>query len=197
MFDLISKRHWFLVASLIVVIIGLISVLIPGGLKLGMDFKGGWSATVVPLVTVAPNEGETLTIDQVREKLTDLGFAEAADGIRQLEEGKFSIPTASLSDEDQDRLKEGLAEIGQVEAILTLGQVKQTLSDLGFSQAAERVQQLGTEETGEFFIRTPALTIDEQEGLKSAFGQIGQVKDFLRDRGIPVRKGMSPDKYMI
>ena len=97
--------------------------------------------------------------------------------MQQKEEGKFSIPTVNLSEDDENRLKEGLAEIGQVEAILTLDRVKQTLIDLGFSQAAERVQQLGGRDQ-EFFIRTPSLIIDEQERLKNALEEIGQVQDF-------------------
>src|SRR4030042_7095315 len=137
MFDCVGKRRWFLLASAIIAVVGLISALLPGGLKPGMDFKGGMSATVIPLVTLAPNEGETLNLDQVKQKLTDLGFSEAAEGVQPKEE-KFSIPTVNLSEDDEGGLKDGLVEIGQVEAILTLDQVKQRLSDpdLGLSHAA-------------------------------------------------------------
>jgi preprotein translocase subunit SecF len=133
MLDFVSKRHWFLLASAILVVAGLISVLIPGGLKLGADFKGGVSATVMPKVTLAPKAGGTLNLDQVKLKLTDLGFPQVAEAVEQVESEagtKFLIPpiaTLNLSQADQGKLEDGLAEIGQVEATLTLSQVKDKL----------------------------------------------------------------------
>jgi preprotein translocase subunit SecF len=182
MLDFVSKRHWFLLASAILVVAGLISVLIPGGLKLGADFKGGVSATVMPKVTLAPKAGETLTIDQVKQKLTDLGFPQVAEAVEQVESEagtKFlipPIPTLNLSQADQGKLEDGLAEIGQVEATLTLSQVKDKLNSLGFSQAAGKVQQLGQTETDrEFFIRSPALSDTEQEKLVTGLKELDGV----------------------
>jgi preprotein translocase subunit SecF len=184
MLDFVSKRHWFLLASAILVVAGLISVLVPGGLKLGMDFKGGMSATLVPPVTLAPKEGETLSRDQVRQKLIDLGFTDVAEGVKQSgqseAESKFFIPTANLSQADQEKVKSGLEEIGQVDGTLTIGQVKDKLNALGFSQAAEKVQQLGASEADRaFLIRTTKLSVDEQEKLKSGLEEIGQLKEFM------------------
>lgn len=184
MLDFVSKRHWFLLASAILVVAGLISILVPGGLKLGMDFKGGMSATLVPPVTLSPNEGETLSRDQVRQKLIDLGFTDVAEGVKQSgeseAESKFFIPTANLSQADQENVKNGLAEIGQVDGTLTIGQVKDKLTALGFSKAAEKVQQLGASEADRaFLIRTTKLSVDEQEKLKSGLQEIGQLKEFM------------------
>ncbi len=117
MLDFINKRRWFLLASFILIIIGLISVLIPGGLKMGMDFKGGMSVTLVP------KEGETLTLAQVKQKLTDLGFSQAAGGVQQLgteETREFFIRTPSLTDAEQEKLKNGLADIGQVKDFMVV-----------------------------------------------------------------------------
>jgi preprotein translocase subunit SecF len=184
MLDFVSKRHWFLLASAILVVVGLISVLVPGGLKLGMDFKGGMSATLVPKVTLAPNDGETLTLDQVKLKLTDLGFPQVAEKVQPEAEGQFSIPTVNLdpalSKDDLDAVKSGLAEIGQVDGTLTISQVKDKLTALGFSRAAEKVQQLGASEADRaFLIRTTELSVDEQEKLKGGLEEIGQVKEFM------------------
>ena len=184
MLDFVSKRHWFLLASAILVVAGLISILVPGGLKLGMDFKGGMSATLVPPVTLAPKEGETLTLDQVKQKLIDLGFTDVAEGVKQSgqseAESKFFIPTTNLSQADQENVKNGLAEIGQVDGTLTIGQVKDKLTALGFSQAAEKVQQLGASEADRaFLIRTAKLSVDEQDTLKSGLQEIGQLKEFM------------------
>jgi len=184
MLDFVSKRHWFLLASAILVVACVISVLVPGGLKLGMDFKGGMSATLVPPVTLAPKEGETLTLDQVKQKLTALGFPQVAEKVPPEAGGQFSIPTVNLdpalSKDDLDVVKNGLAEIGQVDGTLTIGQVKDKLTALGFSQAAEKVQQLGASEADRaFLIRTTKLSVDEQEKLKSGLQEIGQLKEFM------------------
>ncbi|MBM4462420.1 MAG: protein translocase subunit SecF [Chloroflexi bacterium] len=182
MFDFVSKRHWFLLASAILVVIGLISVLVPGGLKLGMDFKGGMSATLVPPVTLVPNEG--VTLNDVKEKLTDLGFPQVAEGVQQEAEGQFSVPTVNLdpalSKDDLDMVRNGLAEIGQVNWTLTIGQVKDKLIALGFSRTADKVQQLGASETDRaFLIRTAKLDVAEQQKLKDGLEEIGQLKEFM------------------
>jgi len=182
MLDFVSKRHWFLLASAILVVAGLISILVPGGLKLGMDFKGGMSATIVPPVTLVPNEG--VTLPDVREKLTALGFPQVADKVPPEAGGQFSIPTVNLdpalSKDDLDVVKNGLAEIGLVDGTLTIGQVKDKLTALGFSQAAEKVQQLGASEADRaFLIRTAKLSTDEQETLRGGLQEIGQLKEFM------------------
>jgi preprotein translocase subunit SecF len=181
MLDFVSKRHWFLLASAILVIAALVSVLIPGGLKLGQDFKGGVSATVIPKVTLAPKAGETLTLEDVQNKLTDLGFPQVADAVVQPDPQTMKflippIPTLNLSQSDQVKLEDGLAGIGQVEATITLSQVKDKLSSLGFSQSAKNVQQLGdTELDREFFVRSPSLSDADQEKLQTGLNELDGV----------------------
>lgn len=41
MLDIIGKRYWYLLISAIIIIPGLISLLVPPGLQLGVDFTGG------------------------------------------------------------------------------------------------------------------------------------------------------------
>jgi preprotein translocase subunit SecF len=53
--------------------------------------------------------------------------------------------------------------------------VEQKLTDLGQSEAAARVQELGG---GDFFIRTRELDAPGQEELRSGLGEIGEVKEF-------------------
>ena len=108
MFDFVGKRYWFLLASAIIIVAGLISVLVPGGLKLGIDFEGGIS------VTLGPKEGETLTLEQVEQKLNDLGHDEAAKRVQVLGEGDFFIRTRELDANEQEKLRNGLGEIGDV-----------------------------------------------------------------------------------
>jgi len=108
MFDIVGKRFWFLLASAVIIIVGLVSVLVPGGLKLGIDFEGGIS------VTLGPKEGETLTLDQVQQKLRDLGYSEAAGGVQVLGEGDFFFRTRELDENEQQQLRSGLSQIGEV-----------------------------------------------------------------------------------
>lgn len=115
MFDFVGKKHWFLILSAIIILAGIVSMAIPGGLKLGIDFKGGIA------ITVGPKEGETLTLDQVKNKLIELGYGDAADRVQVLSEGDFFIRTKEIGSTpeekqaEQEKLREGLAEIGKVE----------------------------------------------------------------------------------
>ncbi len=114
MFDFVGKKRWFLLASAIIVLAGLISVAVPGGLKLGMDFEGGIS------VTLGPKDGEPLTLEQVEQALVDLGHDEAANRVQVLSGGDFFIRARELGETDQgkvderQKLKEGLGAIGKV-----------------------------------------------------------------------------------
>ncbi|MFC1924246.1 protein translocase subunit SecF [Chloroflexota bacterium] len=109
MFDFVGKRRWFLLASAIIILAGVISMAIPGGLKLGIDFRGGIG------ITLGPKVGDTLTIEQVEEQLNSLGYTEAANRIQVLSEGDFYIRTGELSADEQETLRSALADIGEVE----------------------------------------------------------------------------------
>lgn len=103
MFDFVAKRHWFLLASLIIAVASLVSALLPGGLKAGIDFKGGIS------VTLGPKEGETLTVDQVRERLTELGQERAI--VQVLGDGDYFIRMGEM---DETQVRSELEEVGVV-----------------------------------------------------------------------------------
>jgi preprotein translocase subunit SecF len=102
-FDFVARRHWFLLASLIIAIASLVSALLPGGLKAGIDFKGGIS------VTLGPREGETLSADVVREKLTELGQPRAA--VQVLGDGDYFIRMGEM---DEAQVRSELEEVGVV-----------------------------------------------------------------------------------
>jgi preprotein translocase subunit SecF len=102
-----SKSHLFLLIAVIVIIVGVVLTAVPGGLRLGMDFKGGL------LLALVPNEG-TIRGD-VQDKLSYLGYSQAADTIQETGDGKFLIRTKDMSEEQQQELKDGLAEVGTVD----------------------------------------------------------------------------------
>jgi preprotein translocase subunit SecF len=67
--DLVGKRGWFYLLSLIVIWPGVISLLIPPALKPGIDFTGGTTFTV--------RFQEQVTKDELQDALADLGHPEA------------------------------------------------------------------------------------------------------------------------
>lgn len=74
MIDLVSKRYVYLMASLLIIIPGLIAVLL-GGLKPGIDFTGGVRLTLVPTNQSAANA--TANVDQFKNSLAKAGYADA------------------------------------------------------------------------------------------------------------------------
>ncbi len=105
MFDFASKRRWFLLIALIIMIIGAVLAFTPGGLRLGWDFKGGFQ------LVLEPYEGTSR--DTVASKLNELGYGGAADRIQETG-GDYLIRMGELGEDDQEALKAGLGEIGTV-----------------------------------------------------------------------------------
>lgn len=142
MFDFVGKKHWFLILSSLIILAGVISMVIPGGLKLGIDFKGGIA------ITIGPKEGETLTLTQVESKLEELGHSDAAKRVQVLSEGDFFIRTKELGDTneeklaEQEKLREGLAEIGEVKefgavsAVIASETIRNAAIAVGFASIA-------------------------------------------------------------
>jgi len=70
MIDLVSKRYFFLLASLVIMVPGILAML-AGGLKPGIDFTGGTRWTVVPL------NAEANSTERFESALSAAGFDEA------------------------------------------------------------------------------------------------------------------------
>ncbi len=107
MFNFAGKRHWFLFAAAVVIILGILSAAIPGGLKMGIDFK---PATKVEL---GPKEGETLDIDVVAGLLNDLGYNQASRRI-QVSEDNFIFYLPEMDEAERKGVESELEQIGQV-----------------------------------------------------------------------------------
>jgi preprotein translocase subunit SecF len=107
MFNFAAKRHWFLIAAAVVIILCIVSAAIPGGLKTGIDFK---PATKVEL---GPKEGETLDIELVKGLLSDLGYDQAARKI-QVSEDHFIFYLPEMDEAGRKDVESKLNEIGQV-----------------------------------------------------------------------------------
>jgi preprotein translocase subunit SecF len=95
MLDLVSRRNWFYVASLIILVPGLISLLIPPRLRAGIEFTSGTQFSF--------RYAEQATSSQVSDILGDLGY----DGsrVQRTGENQFLVSTDEI---------EGSAEIPPV-----------------------------------------------------------------------------------
>ncbi len=97
MIDIVSKRNWFFLISLILLVPGIISMLV-FGFRLGIDFSSG---TVMTLRF-------STTVDQsgLRQQMTDLGYGEAT--IQKTSEGDYLIRIREINTEQKESLIAGL-----------------------------------------------------------------------------------------
>lgn len=111
--DFVSKRWWFLGFSFAVIMAGIISMLVPPGFRIGIEFTGGSALTV----TFEKPVGQ----EQLRKTLTDLGYGEAV--IQGLGESTFLIRTRTLEEATpgvaagqsaRERLESGLRALAPI-----------------------------------------------------------------------------------
>ncbi len=111
MIDIVGKRRWFFLASAILVLIGLISMItsqiqIQSPLRLGTDFTGGTTVMIHFDPPVAQNE--------LRDALARLGHDDAL--IQNAGGGDFIIHTGHITSDDARGLEDTLGEALDSEA---------------------------------------------------------------------------------
>jgi preprotein translocase subunit SecF len=82
-FDFVARRHWFYVLSLILILPGVISLVLPGGLRPGIDFTSG---TIMTL-KFQSDPGQ----EQLRDAFAALGHPEAV--VQHSDEGTYVVRT--------------------------------------------------------------------------------------------------------
>lgn len=92
MFDFVGKRHWFLLLSVIMLIPGIVSLIIPPGLRPGIEFTSGTLMTLD-----FEREADQAAL---RDRMAELGHPEAI--IQRTGEGNFLIRTKLLQDDVRD-----------------------------------------------------------------------------------------------
>jgi len=97
MIDIVNKRNWFFLISLLLLIPGLISML-AFGFKLGIDFSSG---TVMTLRFSQVVDQATL-----RQQMTQLGYGDAT--IQKTSEGDFLVRTKDINTEQKIALIDGM-----------------------------------------------------------------------------------------
>jgi preprotein translocase subunit SecF len=86
--DLVKRRYWFFFLSLLVILPGLISLMIPPSLKLGIDFTSGSTLNVV---LTGPAD-----VSDIQSQLNNLGHFDVV--IQRVNERSFFIRTGTLKD---------------------------------------------------------------------------------------------------
>ena len=103
--DFVGKRRWFLLFSIGIIVIGIASMLVPPGFRIGTEFTSGSALTVTFVAPVAQ--------DQVRDAMAELGHPQAV--IQGVGERGFLIRTRTLEEADSDAGAEGTSERQRVE----------------------------------------------------------------------------------
>ena len=96
--DFVGKRRWFFIISALVIVPGIVFLLIPPALNLGIDFTGGSSITVTFTEEVAQEE--------VRSELVELGYEDAT--VQSMGANTYFVRTKELDEGEKDRLISGL-----------------------------------------------------------------------------------------
>jgi preprotein translocase subunit SecF len=81
--DFVSKRFWFYLFSIAIIIPGLISLILPGGLRTGIEFSSG--------TTFAARFQNEVDEKELREVLSNLGHEDAR--IQNTRDGRFLVRT--------------------------------------------------------------------------------------------------------
>lgn len=86
--NFVGKRHWFVISSMLIIMIGATSLIMPDGLNPGLEFTGGASMTL---------EFEK-DVDQgdLRTSLSGLGYPDTV--IQKVEDNSYFIRITSLAD---------------------------------------------------------------------------------------------------
>ena len=86
--DFVSRRNWFFLLSLLIMIVSLVSLLTPNGLKAGLEFTGGSSITL--------DFENNISQDELRTELGELGHSDAV--IQNSGSGSYFIRTRTLEE---------------------------------------------------------------------------------------------------
>lgn len=86
--DFVSRRNWFFLLSLIIMIASLVSLIAPNGLKAGLEFTGGSSITL--------DFSDSPSQEALRSQLAQLGHPDAV--IQNAGAGSYFIRTRTLKE---------------------------------------------------------------------------------------------------
>ncbi len=109
MFDFVGKGRWFLLVSAMIILAGIISLVIPGGSNLGIDFKAGLSAN---LISDDPNVPISLAdVEGTLDKYDNLEYS-VQEIITEDGQAGFYIRTGKMGNEEKSTLESELESLG-------------------------------------------------------------------------------------
>lgn len=97
MIDIVNKRNWFFLISLLLIVPGIISMIF-FGFRLGIDFSSG---TLMTLHFNRPVEQSDL-----RQQMSQLGYGDAS--IQKTSQGDFLVRTREIDSEQKQKILDGL-----------------------------------------------------------------------------------------
>ena len=179
MLDFVGRRQWFFLASAAVIVLGIVSLLIPPGLRTGIDFASGSTVTLV-------FSGEVSQAD-LRAELVELGYEDAI--VQKTRKDAFRVETGPVSEADRGEIELSLLnEFGSVAVFAPAGQGGALTIVFGYpaeeGELAEALSALGYEGASiadatvdAFLVRTrtmdAAAKTELEASLRSRFGTLG------------------------
>ena len=131
MIDILSKRYWYFILSILVIVPGLI-ILFTGGLPLSIDFTGG------SLLEIQITEGKTLSTESIRTIYENAGIDDAQ--IQTTENGTWLIRSSFLSNETRDSVLSALqTEAGADVTVIRFDSVGPSIGSQVAARAAQAV----------------------------------------------------------
>ncbi len=103
--NFVGKRRWFLLFSMALILIGIASMLVPPGFRIGTEFTSG-SALTVTFVEPVPQ-------DQVRNVMAEMGHPQAV--IQRVGDRGFLVRTRTLEEADSSAGAESTSERKRIE----------------------------------------------------------------------------------
>ena len=128
--DFVGKRHWFFLVSFVVVVASVASLVVPGGLNTGLEFRGGSSMTL--------EFAEQVQQEDIRAELSRLGHPEAV--IQQLDDRSYFLRTRLLEESEGGGASERERIVGGLEAGLGTSVESSDLFSVSPSIASETVR---------------------------------------------------------
>ena len=131
MIDILSKRYWYFILSILVIVPGLI-ILFTGGLPLSIDFTGG------SLLEIQINDGKTLSTESIKTIYESASIDDAQ--IQTTENGTWLIRSSFLSNETRDSVLSALqTEAGADVTVIRFDSVGPSIGSQVAARAAQAV----------------------------------------------------------
>ncbi len=130
MLDIVGKRYWYFLGSILLLLPGIISLLLPGGLRPGIDFSSGSIMTL--------HFEQTVEQSELRDEFTTLGHPEAMVQKTTGTAGgsTFLVRTFPLSGEQKDTSGQVVQVSGRQKAENALKQRFGTMEVLTFDSVS-------------------------------------------------------------